>query len=285
MKICWDNLNKLVYKKTSGCWVNKTGVRFYFREKCLNCGESCLVRKNDKGFCSIKCSQSKKFNNFYGKKRPGHSKRMSGKNNPMYGKRFFGSDNPNYGKGDKIRGSKCYKWNGGYQSRGLPTYTTFAPQLCWCENVRYNNIDKNIMEVKCAYCGKWYVPKLSDVERRIQSIKGNLTGEQRFYCSDGCKQSCPIFRQRRYPKGFKPATSREVQPQLRQMVFERDNYTCQKCGETNAALHCHHIDPVAQNPIESADLDNCITLCKGCHLYIHKIDWCVPYKLKCIDGG
>jgi 5-methylcytosine-specific restriction endonuclease McrA len=48
------------------------------------------------------------------------------------------------------------------------------------------------------------------------------------------------------------------------MVFERDNYKCVKCGEEKP-LHCHHIDPVKGNPIESADIDNCITLCKKCH--------------------
>jgi len=48
-----------------------------------------------------------------------------------------------------------------------------------------------------------------------------------------------------------------------------------------AQLHCHHIDPVSQNPIESADIDNCITLCKECHKEVHKKDDCKYHELRC----
>jgi hypothetical protein len=76
-------------------------------------------------------------------------------------------------------------------------------------------------------------------------------GECRLYCSENCKQACPTYWQQKYPKGFKHVTSREVNPYLRQMVLERDNWTCQICGKTSkeAQLHVHHMDPVAQNPM------------------------------------
>jgi len=48
--------------------------------------------------------------------------------------------------------------------------------------------------------------------------------ESRFYCSESCKQECSIYNRRKWPKGFKIATSREVQPELRQIVLKRDNY-------------------------------------------------------------
>jgi len=78
-----------------------------------------------------------------------------------------------------------------------------------------------------------------------------------------------------------------VQPELRKLVLLRDNYTCQKCNTSkednpDLELHCHHIDPVINNPIESADIDNCITLCKLCHKEIHKtISGCGFNELKC----
>lgn len=115
------------------------------------------------------------------------------------------------------------------------------------------------------------------VMNRINSIEGKQSygwGEARFYCSNSCKKQCPIFNQRKFPKGFQIATSREVQPELRQMVFERDNWTCQKCGEIES-LHCHHITGVELNPIESADIDNCITFCKKCHKGAHKQKGCL----------
>jgi 5-methylcytosine-specific restriction endonuclease McrA len=64
------------------------------------------------------------------------------------------------------------------------------------------------------------------------------------------------------------------------MVFERDNYICQRCG-SEIKLHCHHIDPVSRNPVESADLDNCVTLCEGCHELMHTSTGCKKYKLRC----
>ena len=66
---------------------------------------------------------------------------------------------------------------------------------------------------------------------------------------------------------------REVQPELRSMVLERDNYECQKCGNTEG-LQCHHIYPVNIEPLLSADIDNCMTLCTICHKEVHKKDGC-----------
>jgi 5-methylcytosine-specific restriction endonuclease McrA len=57
------------------------------------------------------------------------------------------------------------------------------------------------------------------------------------------------------------------------MVLERDGHQCIKCG-SKEGLQCHHIDPVATNPIESADLDNCVTLCMECHREVHQKDGC-----------
>jgi 5-methylcytosine-specific restriction endonuclease McrA len=68
---------------------------------------------------------------------------------------------------------------------------------------------------------------------------------------------------------------------LRQMVLLRDNYTCQKCG-SEVSLHCHHIWPLNESPITSADMDECITLCKSCHKEIHmNVAGCGYYEMRC----
>ncbi len=64
--------------------------------------------------------------------------------------------------------------------------------------------------------------------------------------------------------------------QLRKLVLEYDGYQCVRCGKSvdEAELHCHHIDPVKNNPIESADVDNCITLCIYHHKETHQQKGC-----------
>jgi hypothetical protein len=75
--------------------------------------------------------------------------------------------------------------------------------------------------------------------------------------------------------------SQELQPELRKMVFERDDWSCIKCGsDTN--LHClYHMEGLNQNPLESADVDICITLCKKCHIEVHKKKDCRYSDMRC----
>jgi len=141
-----------------------------------------------------------------------------------------------------------------------------------------HTIDKDgDVNFKCTYCGIYYKTTRLEAQNRLAAIngKGGSNGvENRFYCSDQCKQECPIYWQHLYTKYNKPTSlSREVQPQLRQMVLLRDNYTCQKCKKhkdnLDVGLHCHHIWPINESPITSADIDECMTLCVNCHKYIH----------------
>lgn len=223
---------------------------------CDNCGKEknvfpCHDEEYDKHFCDSKC---------YGEWR---SKNLMGANNP--------------------------KWIGGPEVCGFDAY---AEKISFAEDVRRNPEDKNILQVKCAYCGRWFSPSQKQMAQRIRVLFGQkgATGESRFYCSERCKSACPIFRKIWHPEGFSKkaqlATSREVQAQLRQMVLKIDNWACQKCGRTidNSELHCHHITGVEQNPIESADTDNCITLCKRCHKWAHTAKGCRYYDLKCENG-
>lgn len=54
----------------------------------------------------------------------------------------------------------------------------------------------------------------------------------------------------------------------RKAVLERDNHTCQKCGDTSR-LEAHHIIHWADAPALRIHPDNGVTLCKPCHLKEH----------------
>lgn len=56
----------------------------------------------------------------------------------------------------------------------------------------------------------------------------------------------------------------------RHLVFQRDSYTCQNCGEMGGQLNAHHIKHFATHPELRHELSNGITLCKNCHIKEHK---------------
>ena len=54
----------------------------------------------------------------------------------------------------------------------------------------------------------------------------------------------------------------------RTAVFKRDDFTCMMCNDnTGGNLQAHHIHPVRdhKNDLSMFDIDNGITLCRGCH--------------------
>jgi len=210
---------------------------------------------------------------------------QKGKENYFYGKKHSVASKKKISlAASKRKGNKNPNYKGGYWKKNIPLFDTYAEKISYVEEVRRDPNDYNTLQVKCTYCGRWFTPKRSHVGERLKIlVNGKTRGEASFYCSEDCKDACPIFRMRLFPKGHKDGTSREVQPELRKLVLERDNYTCQKCGVINTELHCHHFEGIMQNPIESADTDMCITLCKECHEEVHSKDGCRRSDLKC--GG
>ena len=270
MIICWDNLDKLQYingklrKKT-----NKGYIYYKFFKICKECDNEYLSCSKTSNFCSKECDNENR------------KTRYLGEGNPRHG--FKHPHLSEWNKNNIKSGSDCSFWKGGYCSNGIPSYSTYAPQIKWCEEVRRNYNDKNILEVKCTYCGKWHIPSIPSVSNRIKAINGKFGKgtEQRMYCSDECKTQCTVYNQREYFKGFEGYQSREVQPELRQLVFERDDWTCQECDQRGGALNCHHIEGIKWNPLESADMNKCMTVCKKCHVEIHKKNECGYNDMKC----
>ncbi len=71
-------------------------------------------------------------------------------------------------------------------------------------------------------------------------------------------------RQRLYAQSF--------WKELVRVVYERDGYRCLRCGAPHGKsnrLHAHHLKPWAGNPTTRFNLSNIVTLCAGCHTWVH----------------
>jgi len=321
MKLCWNILNDHHFYLTRNKNLRSTKNGYiYYIKKCKTCNEECLLEKNNY-YCTKSCASKDRIFSEGVKEKMSVSakKRYQKETHPMYGKKHtkesiekmkISQKGKIISLETKIKISKSLKdrykkeihlncnkindlshnWKGGVTKKKIPFYDTYASQLDWCEEIRRSLTDENILEVKCVYCGKWFIPSISSISNRLQFIKGNNKySENRLYCSDGCKKACPTFGKTAETLMKEDAIragrlswlelNREVQPELRQIVFKRDSYKCVKCN-SDVELHCHHVYPVATDPLLSADVDNCIILCVECHKEVHKMPGCKYNELK-----
>jgi len=56
-------------------------------------------------------------------------------------------------------------------------------------------------------------------------------------------------------------------------VYERDDFTCQMCGERGGKLEAHHINPYTDYPDLRFEVTNGITLCRECHRSIKRKEY------------
>ena len=164
-------------------------------------------------------------------------------------------------------------------------YNTYYNKIEKYEEVKQDPNNNKLLQVKCSNCDKFFNPTNRQVRLRMNAINGTVSmgTENRFYCSESCKKECPVFKKVKKSKleSLKDTISRPLQGQLRELVLERDEYECQICGAIDVELICHHITGVMQNPIESADIDNCITVCKKCENHVHSLPGCKRSDLTC----
>ena len=116
---------------------------------------------------------------------------------------------------------------------------------------------------------------------------GNVIEVYNYNLEIGKTQSCGCLKQENFQNAEKPkgenhgmwkggiSSERERFMQTkeyknwRKSVFERDNYTCQKCHQIGYELNAHHIKNYADNKDCRVNVNNGITLCEECHRIFH----------------
>jgi len=130
------------------------------------------------------------------------------------------------------------------------TYTGHSQLLkykCECGNIDYKDFEHFQRGQRCDECAK---------KKKIEKLSGengsnwnpNLTDEERKI-----KRAYPEYRE--WVKS----------------IFEKDDYTCQKCGVRGSKLNAHHKDSYHWCKERRLDINNGVTLCEICHKEFHSI--------------
>jgi endogenous inhibitor of DNA gyrase (YacG/DUF329 family) len=119
--------------------------------------------------------------------------------------------------------------------------------------------EKHQKSLTCDNCG-------DEFERNV----GNITSNN-VYCSKECfgESNRGDDNSTWTGGGNRFHQTREARV-WRESVFERDDYTCQDCGERGGKLNAHHIIRVSDNEDKATDVDNGVTLCIECHAQRHE---------------
>ncbi|MBW1812078.1 MAG: HNH endonuclease [Deltaproteobacteria bacterium] len=122
---------------------------------------------------------------------------------------------------------------------------------------------KNVL---CDYCGKSFMAKMSELKRN-----------KNHYCSrECCKKTLKGKCVGEKASGWKGGKQRERHngnykySDWRLKIYERDNFTCQSCGQKGGKLNAHHQFMWSEYPSLRYELWNGITLCEECHKQEHK---------------
>lgn len=230
-KFCSRECSGLSHRKRINIICKNCGIEFI-----RHCGK---VNDNGNNFCSSKC----------------HGEWMS--------KNLIGCNAIRWNGGGL---SKTCVWCGKIFIAPLWKENSRNPQYCSIECVRNHN-ESNRIVLTCKYCSKEFIvaphlasqkfcSKLCDSKWRSE----NLTGSNSKSWKDSILDSERHDR-RKYNE----------YSNWRKLVFSRDLFTCQYCGDNHGGnLEAHHIIPFSKDKSLRTEISNGITLCKKCHKKEHK---------------
>ncbi|MCK9371509.1 NUMOD3 domain-containing DNA-binding protein [Candidatus Dojkabacteria bacterium] len=263
-----DNFKNIITRKV-----------YYYHYACIECGYPHLGNKNAK-FCDNKCAKTGENNYNFGR---------IGELAPCYGR--TGKLHPMFGKTGELH--PLYQGENSITKQNIPLYDTYAPQLEPIEKCVRDPEDPNILNVFCSHseCKKQYRPTRSEVRGRIYKINED---KSRFYCSDDCKQACPLFGQSaqqlmEYDAINAGNITKPNQEHIRinqrtnkKRRYESNGGICDWCEikVTLGTSILHHEKPVSYNFLVADDPDNHWLFCKKCDKKAHQLLSCNYYELR-----
>ena len=249
---------QIISKRVSGKYNGK--ITYTYIMKCVVCGNEfeigqCFLKRGSGYTCNVKCRAIRNGKLIKGRKT---SQETKNKMKLAHSKRIL------WNKGKKMSKEHCDKLSKAHKG-----------QIPWMKGKKHTK--ETIEKIKKAVIGKsakyWLGKKRSKEDRLKMSNSHN---------------GIPLYHKRgknsNFWKGGITIISKKIKQLLqyrhwRTSVFERDNYTCQKCKQKSGNLEAHHIKAFslilkenniktlddARNCNELWDINNGQTLCKDCH--------------------
>ena len=164
----------------------------------------------------------------------------------------------------------CERCGSTYKVKAYRSETSrYCSKKCWS----YRNPSQ---PRKCAYCDNIF----------------NSRDKKARFCSRSCSRKSMTGENATAWKGGKSLVRNRAKvggelAKWRKQVYQRDNYTCQECGNTGGDIHAHHIKSVSEFPEFMLDVNNGQTLCVSCHEKLHDRKFSTPakYHKYCMDCG
>ena len=270
-------------------------------EYCGNNFEIIPSREDKCRFCSQKCQAKWKSDNQIRENHPNWKEKIQKEckncgrefevNPSRSDKKYCSEDCYTEWKKDHMQKEDSPAWQGGkiekeceFCEESYRVYPNNKERARFCsrkcrDNWRAKNIHgdnhpswKERIKKECKYCGEKFKVRPSRFYRKFCSQEcfgkwrsEHIRGEDNPQWKGGCGS---LFYGTNWWK-------------QRKKVLERDNHKCQKCGvsseEAEYGLEVHHITPLKEFDesvigSKANDLNNLITLCKGCHAGIEHGD-------------
>ena len=135
---------------------------------------------------------------------------------------------------------------------------------------------KNYRKATAKFCSRacWSKRSLPSEKRCLICGSDFITYQRtQQYCSRSCaRKSAKGPKHPRWKGGVAKTERERLAAEIsrwRRAVYERDKFTCQRCGYQGKNLHAHHIKHWAKHPELRFEISNGETLCHHCHSLEH----------------
>lgn len=172
-------------------------------------------------------------------------------------------------KGQFVKGSvKTENWYKAMAKRTGKNHSMWNPELhkvemvkcqCGCGELM-NKYGANGKERK--YIKDHYARVLG------RSKKGAKLSEETKQKISDKKRGVKRKKEGEYKRSYDYNERRRFRREMQMTIFERDNFTCQICGQVGGKLQVDHIQGWAEYPELRFSPDNCRTVCMACHYYL-----------------